>query len=280
MLRERFDAKWLSLRESVDHRSRASSLLPHLTDGEYGESIRVLDLGAGTGSNMRYLGSRLAVPQDWTLVDHDLTLLDSAVGKELDSVSDIKRVCSDLANLSGLYGAIFDSDIVTASALLDLVSEDWLGLLVDACARGSCRALFSLTYDGSIQWGGKAGRDPGDSKVSNDWLTELINHHQRRDKGFGPSLGPMAGSVAQALFQKAGYKTWLVPSPWLLTASDAEVVQRLIKGWEMAASSPSLGVSVEQQRSVHAWAKERLSQVSSFDFELRVGHVDLLAIPS
>ncbi len=283
MPRDRFDADWLSLREPLDHRSRAAGLVPLLTTGRRKEPLRVLDLGAGTGSNLRYLSSRIPGSQDWTLVDHDQHLLDAVTsqgpGPGPGTVDQVNRVRADLSDLSSLDVAITSADVVTASALLDLVSEDWLRLLVDACRRGSCRALFALTYDGSIEWRGPAG-DRDVDKGDHELVRELVNRHQRRDKGFGPALGPLAGAVAHTLFQQAGYRAWLVPSPWQLTSADTEVARRLLEGWESAAASPSLDGDVAQRDRVRAWARRRLEAVTSGDFELGVGHVDLLAMPA
>ena len=54
MAEESFSAAWLALREGADHRSRVPSLLPRLEAAwrECGWS-RILDLGSGTGSNLR-----------------------------------------------------------------------------------------------------------------------------------------------------------------------------------------------------------------------------------
>ena len=70
---ETFDADWLALREPVDHRSRAHALLAPLCDAWRARGwSRVLDLGSGTGSNLRYLTPRLPAGQEWVLVDQDL----------------------------------------------------------------------------------------------------------------------------------------------------------------------------------------------------------------
>ena len=69
---ETFDADWLALREPVDHRSRAEALLAALCDAWRARGwSRVLDLGSGTGSNLRYLTPRFPAGQAWVLVDHD-----------------------------------------------------------------------------------------------------------------------------------------------------------------------------------------------------------------
>ena len=78
---ETFTPNWLALREPVDDRSRAADLMAPLAEWWGGRSSRrVLDLGSGTGSNLRYLAPRLPGEQEWTLVDRDAALLDRARG--------------------------------------------------------------------------------------------------------------------------------------------------------------------------------------------------------
>ena len=67
-----FSADWLALREPLDHASRnaavAAACAAHFAGAE---TLAVLDLGCGTGSNLRALAPILPERQDWRLVDHD-----------------------------------------------------------------------------------------------------------------------------------------------------------------------------------------------------------------
>jgi SAM-dependent methyltransferase len=279
---ETFDPAWLALREPVDHRSRAgaapSLLAPAWRAGGWS---RVVDLGSGTGSNLRYLAPRLPGVRHWTLVDHDAGLLARAAAPDGAAVA---RVVGDLA-AAGL-AAIGESgaDLVTGSALLDLVSEDWLHALAASCRQSGCAALFALTYDGGIQWQAAAddrrpADDPDDALVR-----RAVNSHQRRDKGLGPALGPLAGLTAETLFRAAGYRVWLLPSPWRLGPGDAVLAQALVDGWESAAAeqlgdAPEDGADGAGAVRVRDWAARRRATIASGRFGLTVGHLDLLALP-
>ena len=288
--RTSFDPGWLELREPVDHRTRAGALLPLLETAwrDHGWS-RILDLGSGAGSNLRYLGSRLPKPQDWTLVDHDADLLARAVALGAPTpVRSVRPVHGDLRD-AGL-AAVAEAHLVTGSALLDLVSREWLGRLVEACRSAGCGAHFALTYDGEIRWTAGDGHrragdletdpaDPGDSTDPDDELIRnAVNAHQRGEKGLGPALGPTAGEVADALFRAVGYRTWRLSSPWRLGPDDARLAHRLVDGWESAA----LEVDDDPERTsrIRAWAQRRRGVVDRGAFGLRVGHQDLLALPT
>src|SRR5437667_8120855 len=73
---------WLALREPADAAARSASLTRRIaTEIECHRPLRIVDLGAGTGSNVRYLTSRLPRPQHWLLVDRDTALLEGARGR-------------------------------------------------------------------------------------------------------------------------------------------------------------------------------------------------------
>jgi SAM-dependent methyltransferase len=263
---ETFDASWLDLREPVDHRSRAPAALEPLRTWWVGRgATSVLDLGCGTGSNVRYLAPRLAGTQRWTVVDHDPLLLGRVLAPRGD-VS-VRPVRGDLvdAGLAEVPGA----DLVTASALLDLVSWSWLERLVEACAASRCAGLFALSYDGTTEWQG--WEDPLSAEV-----LDAVNEHQRRDKGLGSALGPDAARVAERLFRERGYETRLLPSPWSLGPEDVALSRALIDGWVAAASD----VRPSNAHPLRSWGARASAAATHSDFTLVVGHLDLLVLPS
>src|SRR5438874_8082377 len=65
-----FSAGWLALREAADHAARSDRLARAAAGAIRGRTpVRIVDLGCGTGSNLRYLAPRLPPPQRWLLVD-------------------------------------------------------------------------------------------------------------------------------------------------------------------------------------------------------------------
>ncbi|MGH6901583.1 MAG: SAM-dependent methyltransferase, partial [Geminicoccaceae bacterium] len=78
-----FDAAWLALREPCDNAARSAALAGRFA-AALGAEPRLVDLGCGAGSNLRYLAPRIRGPQRWRCVDHDPVLLNAARSALLD----------------------------------------------------------------------------------------------------------------------------------------------------------------------------------------------------
>jgi len=178
----------------------------------------------------------------------------------------VETRCLDLSTLDD--GTIFDGrDLVSASALLDLVSEPWLLTLANRCAACGAAALFALNYDGRIAC---SPEDPDDGSI-----VSLVNEHQRTDKGFGPALGPDATDRAARCFADLGYRVQRAPSDWQLTPAAGELQRRLIDGWAQAAAA----MAPQQMRMIDAWRERRFAHVAAGWSTVTVGHEDFAAWP-
>jgi hypothetical protein len=258
-----FTATWLALREPYDHVARDAGLARRLQAWLARRSpIHVVDLGAGLGSNLRWLGPRLGGVQRWRLVEDDPSLVTLGTPRCPEATYLRADLRQDLDQV--LAGPL---DVVTASALIDLVSGVWLERLVAGVAARRCALLLALTYDGSIELG---PAHPFDGR-----LVELVNRHQRRDKGFGPALGPTASAVLAGLLSGVAGEIRRGASPWLLTPSDAALQSALVSGWAEAAAE----IAPDEEPAIVAWRERRLAWIIEGQSSMRVGHEDLLWLP-
>jgi hypothetical protein len=76
-------------------------------------------------------------------------------------------------------------DIVTAAALFDLVSPEWLIRFTADLAAAGLPLYTVLTYDGSERWSPALPDDEA--------IIQAFHAHQTTDKGFGPAAGPSSG---------------------------------------------------------------------------------------
>ena len=276
-----FDGSWLALREPFDHVARAGSLTRQLVGFLRQRSVpgparpwRVVDLGCGTGSTLRYLAPRLGGAQDWMLVDNDARLLAALPDVRALEAQEAGRLRLTLDKLAldladGVERLpVADADLITASALLDLVSPAWLERLLRHIRFQPPALLLALIYDGSIDWQ-PAHDDDG-------WATGLFNCHQRGDKGFGPALGPAAADAAAGLLRAAGYAVATAPSPWRLGAADVAIQRAFLAG--LAGAIAELAES-EQMSRLQSWLRCREAWLEQGVSKVDVGHRDLLALP-
>lgn len=261
-----FTADWLALREPADAEARDAALVARLAKACAGrESIAVLDLGAGTGSNLRYLAPRLPMARHWTLVDSDGDLLQAVRTYSIDAPAHIESRVIDLSqNISALDLGAFD--LVTASALMDLVSASWFDALAARCRKAGALVLFTLTYDGRIVW---SPEDPHDGLVAG-----LFNAHQRRDKGFGPALGPHAPAHMAACLKGLGYRINESRSDWRLGHGERALQAELLDGYAAAALESDSGAAAD----IAAWRDRRRELIDGGGSSLRVGHVDIFGL--
>ena len=275
-----FSAQWLALREPADHRARDRALqnkvceqLANVAHAEQ-RAVRLIDLGCGSGSNLRALATSLPPQQHWTLVDYDPLLLAAARAALIDWAD---QVISDSAILTlrknnktiEIEFAQVDlardiervlawpADVITAAAFFDLVAETWL---VRFCQALRTTLYTVLTYDGSERWLPAHRADAS--------ILKAFHAHQKTDKGFGVAAGPEAATIMQRELIARGFQVALAPSPWQIDQTEAAFIQALATG--SAAAVRETGLLSEQD--VAQWLAARISAQ-----HCAIGHWDILA---
>ena len=263
-----FSAQWLALREPYDRRARNVGVLEAVRAAFRGQrAISVVDLGCGTGATLRAIGSQLPARQNWRLVDNNLSLLAQAAG--LGRPPDLTVEARTIDLVRDLELALDGSiDLVTNSALLDLVSAEWLERLAVEAAARRLPVYAALTYQG------RATFDPAEPFDLE--IVAAVNRHQRRDKGFGPALGPEAGLFAVRNFERVGYAVVTGASDWEFAPQDREIQLDVLAGW--AAAATELGEL--PSAAIAAWLARRRKLVAGPGATMRVGHVDFFATPT
>ncbi|GAA2078059.1 hypothetical protein GCM10009840_11170 [Pseudolysinimonas kribbensis] len=261
---------WLALRGPADDAARSAALAARAARLLPAGPLEVHDLGSGTGAMMRWLAPRLPGPQTWVLHDGDPGIL-AHVGSGFARDADgrpvtVRTSVEPLAELDP--AAIAGAALVTASALLDVVTADEARRIVAACVASRAPALFSLSVTGRIDL---HPVHPLDAE-----LEAAFDEHQRRIAAGRRLLGPDAGPTIARLFADAGWPTRAERTPWRLGPADAALVEAWLDGWIVAA--------VEQRPELSAAAipyrARRLAQLAAGALRVDVHHEDLLAWPA
>ena len=266
-----FSIEWLNLREVSDHRARDKNLLKNAVDWLNNLQTKdrvIVDLGSGTGSTIRCLQRfTTQLPSiQWRLVDNDPEVLAEAI----DRHSNDHSVESFLVDLSETQKLPLDSvSMITASALFDLVSENFIQELCQLVKeKNDYRpvGLYSaLNYDGCIKW---TPSHPLDAAILVNFNTD-----QRRDKGFGPALGPDASDFLQSQFNVIEFQCLSANSPWLLDSGDYLLTETLING----ISKVALQTDGLTNSDVLSWKAFRIKNIRTGSCFL--GHTDILVLP-
>jgi hypothetical protein len=235
-----FAREWLALRAPYDAAARSIGLARRFA-AALPARPRLVDLAAGSGANRRWLAAHLPSATRWILVDDDQALLDGVADAR---VLDLAAALEEIARVDG----------ATCSALLDLVSVDWLRRLV-AWLDGR-PLLAALSVDGRL---GFAPEDGEDAAVIAAFAAD-----QRRDKGFGPALGAAAPDALAALLREAGYRVETAASDWELGPGDGAMLRAMIDGLASVAVNTK------------GWRARRRQQAREGRLHLTVGHVDVL----
>ena len=277
-----FSAAWLALREPADHRARNAAVrdaaIAHLAGKD---APRLVDLGCGSGSNLRALAPHLPSGQIWRLVDADPLLLQAArqaltlwadraepgEGGALVLWQGEKRIEAQFeeADLARDLDAVLDrpADLVTAAAFFDLVAPAWLALFCEALVKRRLPLFTVLTYDGVERW---TPPHPADAA-----MLAAFHAHQTSDKGFGAAAGPGAFALMEKAFKDRGWRVDAGPSPWRLNAADeAPLIAALAEGAAGAVSETGLVAASD----VTSWLEARRAAQGC-----EIGHMELFARP-
>ncbi len=260
-----FASDWLALREPHDVRARNPAVLEAVAAHFAGRAaLAVTDLACGRGSTLRAVAARLPARQHWRLVDHDAALLAEAAAIPVPPGLSVTPLSLDLArDLAAAFTP--PADLVTASALLDLVSAAWIDRLVDLAKAHRRPVYIALSYDGRVALAPAEAQDAA--------VVAAVNAHQRGDKGFGPALGPQAAAHAIERFAASGFAVVSGASDWMLEPGDGALQSAMLDGWAQAARETGEGAAID------VWLAARKRLLHAGRATMGVGHVDFFAAP-
>lgn len=274
-------ADWLALREPADAEARCTELAvsagvhlaavyppgvraavdrPEVRAGADGPVVR--DLGAGTGSMARWLSPLLPGPVRWVLQDADPAVLARA------AVPGARTVAAGVGDLTA--ADLAGTSLVTASALLDLLTATEIDALVAACAGAGCPALLTLTVTGGVRIDPP---DPLDDAVAAAFDAHQRRDHQCRDTAGSSRLGPDAAGHAATAFGAHG-TVHSRPSPWRLGPGHPELTAEWLRGRVAAAAEQDSGLPAA------SYLDRRLRALDDGRITAEVGHADLLFLPA
>jgi hypothetical protein len=262
------DPDWLVARVTADNAARAATLttllpqlIDYLIDPDLPDAtVQIIDLGAGSGANQRWLAPRLPIPQRWLHVDHNPVISRSQPLPAETVIIDASVEALDqlLASSNGRR------QLVTCSALLDVLTTEQITAVCQAAINHRVAAFFSLTVTGDLIL------DP--PHPHDQLLSAAFNDHQRR----AGRVGPDASALTVELLGAAKFAVRIQDTPWQLTADSAPAfVDQLL--------TERLAAAVAQDPALVAaaadWLDLRRAQLAAGVLRIELAHCDILGLP-
>jgi len=284
---------WLAQRFRFDMASRSKQLerqflqnLPSKT------SLRLVDLGSGTGANFFYLANKIPHEQHWILVDHSKQLLAELPEnfRRFASCSDQNTLTTWLSRLhSGdirfevvegdfyqIASKLFDNtfDAITANAVFDLSSLGQFRQLIETIsASASCEAqlYFTLHLNRELKFRPNHPLD--------DAVRDAYHQHMARPQQFGNAMGADAAEQMKQVLITRSRKVEATASPWQIPQKQKTFFRHNLDFMRSALlgseSSPALK---EDFKAWFALRYQQLSEKPPLDqLEFFIGHEDILA---
>ena len=291
---ESFDGDWLDLREPFDAAARDPGLAATLA-ASLPARPRILDLGAGTGSLLRWMGHFIGRAQAWTLVDADAALLERAFETIAERAAEfgfgvtwpgrktllvhsprgawrVEGLIADLREAPDNL-PLHQVDAVVNTALCDLVSEAWIERLAAGCAARGLPFYAALNVTGRERFMPPHRADA--------LLARGFARDQSRDKGFsGLALGAKAPDAIAAAFQAHGYTVLRAASDWVVRTRplDEDTIGFAVE--LLGGMAGAAGARERRHRlALRDWARMRTDQAMEGKLSFRIGHTDVLCLP-
>lgn len=229
--------------------------------------LRICDIGAGTGNSALWFDTAFAdrgiTERTWLLIDDDpdaLTQAAARIGSAPDRRAETRR--APIAELPRILDVGRPVDLITGSAVLDVLRPADAAALIDTLAATGAPGLFLLTITGDWQLNPV---HPADRQIASAFAA----HQQREGR-----LGAAAASHLQDAAEAAGMRVQSTASPWQLSArEDHAFLTRFLTDRVTAASEQDAGSAA----LFTAWLGDRLADET---LTITVDHRDLLILPT
>lgn len=283
-----FTAEWLDTRYSFDSKARNQQVEAAFKNYFFGrKEIQLMDVGAGTGNNLRYWFRQLESPQKWTNVELNPELL--ALGfqqaaqllttegygvKQFENhISGMKRKNGRFheVRLLALQESFLDfafeilpvkPDVVLANAVFDLLSPEMFVAFAEKLIEHRIPLLSTINIAG-LEWSTATFQDK--------YYSRCYLHHMNRPQAFGMALGAHVTDFAIDFCKKHQVNVEWGRSDWQIAETDTAMLLANLNYMEQAI--PEMLPEAEHS-AFSEWLSDKRKQVEAQKLRLNVYHYD------
>jgi len=280
---------WIKAREKYDLKYR-SNLLKEQYKKDKSFFNRIIDLGSGNGSFLRYCHSKKMIFKEMLLVDYDSKLLrdfyastysylngtsynilkESPTKYKLKKIDVIKTKNIQLMNTDILksLNIINNYNLISLSAMSDILPTLFIKKLLNIVEKNKI-IYFSICFDGSIKW--------ASSHKYDKYILTMFNKHQEMNKISGYALGLKSIKLIKEYSAKKKYGFQVEDSSWELKSYD-EDSKNFQKMYLDTIYKPLKKDDITDKDMLSEWRNVKLKDIISGKSKIIVGHKDILIL--
>jgi hypothetical protein len=289
MEQDKFSLSWIKAREKYDLKYR-SNLLKEQYKKDKSFFNRIIDLGSGNGSFLRYCHSKKMIFEEMLLVDYDSKLLrdfyastysylngtnynilkESPTKYKLKKIDVIKTKNIQLMNTDILksLNIINNYNLISLSAMSDILPTLFIKKLLNIVEKNKI-IYFSICFDGSIKW--------ASSHKYDKYILTMFNKHQEMNKISGYALGLKSIKLIKEYSAKKKYGFQVEDSSWELKSYD-EDSKNFQKMYLDTIYKPLKKDDITDKDMLSEWRNVKLKDIISGKSKIIVGHKDILIL--
>jgi hypothetical protein len=289
MEQDKFSLSWIKAREKYDSKHR-SNLLKEQYKKDKSFFNKIIDLGSGNGSFLRYCHNKKIVFEEMLLIDYNSKLLrdfyastynylngtnynilkESPTKYQLKKTDTIKTKNIQLINTDILKSLdiINNYNLISLSAMSDILPILFIKKLLNKVGKNKI-IYFSICFDGSIKW---------DSSHKYDkYVLTMFNKHQEMNKSSGYVVGSKSIKLIKEYSAKKKYSFQIKDSSWELKSYD-ENAKYFQKMYLDTIYKPLKKDDITDKDMLSEWRKVKLKDIVSGKSKITVGHKDILIL--
>ena len=289
MEQDKFSLSWIKAREKYDSKHR-SNLLKEQYKKDKSFFNKIIDLGSGNGSFLRYCHNKKIVFEEMLLIDYNSKLLrdfypstynylngtnynilkESPVKYQLKKIDIIKTKNIQLMNTDILKSLdiINNYNLISLSAMSDILPVLFIKKLLNKVGKNKI-IYFSICFDGSIKW---------DSSHKYDkYVLTMFNKHQEMNKSSGYVVGSKSIKLIKEYSEKKKYSFQIKDSSWELKSYD-ENAKYFQKMYLDTICKPLKKDDITDKDMLSEWRNVKLKDIVSGTSKIIVGHKDILIL--
>lgn len=290
MEEENVYANWLNERYPFDSEARnkevESVVLSHLNKKQ---TVRLVDVGAGTGSTALYLLDKIKGNQNWYFIEQDASF-EKVLMRRLKEYAGFHKYTWERANgkaqiitpskqlsFQFIKGSLLDLerllsikevDLILANAVFDLFTQQQIQSFLAPILDRAIACYFTLNYR-SMSF---HPEDPFDSK-----FISLYEQHMERPQAMGRATGKQVGPALEKIMNNSGRVISGI-STWHIQREDIKMHYYLLNFMENAIQE--LPLTEDIRALLPKWIQRKKDLIITRQLELKIDHLDIFHLSS